>query len=292
MILTLLLLSALNIVQAADRHILYVPHSGGIADLAARVLAKVEGNTVVINYPATIGSRAVPLSFERKQPLFAGSSYMVLNDILYPDYDHFDIENNFESIILGSVPNVVTVHPSVPARNISEFTAWSKTTTDLKYGITTTATKVSAIEFLKLTGIGARDIPYKAGEQLLAGLLGNEIQLRVGSLTTVIGSIQAQRLKAIAITTQKRHPDFPDIPTVLEQTGTNLTAVLYYGINFPRGMPDSEIRYWKKIIDGLDKNSRYIQEISKLGADIHIIQGKKYHEWRRQQRKIHVEFSK
>ena len=94
----LLLLLLFTNTAFANKFIMYVPHSGGVADFAARVLANTEGNTLVINYPATIGSRAVPLAYERKQILFAGSSYMVLNDILYPDYKHFDIKNNFELV--------------------------------------------------------------------------------------------------------------------------------------------------------------------------------------------------
>jgi tripartite-type tricarboxylate transporter receptor subunit TctC len=282
----------LNVCYAKNNFIMYVPHSGGIADFAARALANIEGNTIVINYPATIGSRAVPLAYERKQLLFAGSSYMVLNDILYPDYNHFDIKNNFESVVLGKVPNVVVIHSSIPAKNIAEFVSYASTAKDLRYGITTAATNVSVIEFMKLTGIKARDIPYKSGDQLSVGLLSNEINFRVGGLTSVIGLLENNKIRAIGITTEKRHKDYPSIPTVREQTGQNLIALLYYGINFPKGMKSSDIKHWKKLIGTLNTNQKYIEETNKIGASIDIIQDSKYNEWYIQQRKMYVDFTK
>lgn len=288
----LLLLLLFTNTAFANKFIMYVPHSGGIADFAARVLANTEGNTLVINYPATVGSRAVPSAFERKQILFAGSSYMVLNDILYPEYIHFNIKDSFESIVLGKVPNVVVIHSSIPAKNIAEFVSYALTAKDLRYGITTAASNVSALEFMKLTGIKARGIPYKSGEQLSVGVFSNEIQFRVGNLTSVIGLLENNKIRAIGITTEKRYKDYPEIPTIREQTGQNLTALLYYGINFPKGMKSNDVKYWKKLINTLNTNQKYIEETKKIGAAVDIIQGTKYDEWYKQQRKLYVDFTK
>ena len=284
----LILVFYMNTALASDRHLMYVPHSGGIADFAARVLANVEGNTVVVNYPAIIGSRAVPLAYEKKQLLFSGSSYLVINQIVYPDYKHFDIASNFDTVILGKLPNVVSLNSSIDVKTISEFKRYKFN--DLRYGITTAASHVSALEFLNLTGISARSVPYKSGDQLNMGLLSNEIQLKVGNLSSMIGLMGTNKIRVIGITTEKRHKDYPDIPTIREQTGNNLISVLYYGVSFPHGMNPSSKKYWQKLIMNIHKNEKYIQETEKLGAQFELIADKNYKKWYKDQIELYRKY--
>ena len=122
------------------------------------------------------------------------------------------------------------------------------------------------------------------------GLLSNEIQLKVGNLSSMIGLMGTNKIRVIGITTEKRHKDYPDIPTIREQTGNNLISVLYYGVSFPHGMNPSSKKYWQKLIMNIHKNEKYIQETEKLGAQFELIADKNYKKWYKDQIELYRKY--
>jgi tripartite-type tricarboxylate transporter receptor subunit TctC len=168
----------------------------------------------------------------------------------------FDPIKDFAFItLIAEAPNLVVVHPSLPARSIKELIAVSKKNQgEINYGSSGTGTTVhlSAELFQYMTGVKWVHIPYKGGGPAVIELMAGQTQIYFGNLPTVIGYARAGRLRALAVTGAKRAVAVPDIPTVDESgvPGFNVTA--WYGVSAPARTP-------RPVIDRL--NAEFVRAI-------------------------------
>jgi tripartite-type tricarboxylate transporter receptor subunit TctC len=172
----------------------------------------------------------------------------------------YDPVKDFAPIsLIGITPYVVIVHPSLPVRNIKELIALAKSRPQqIEYGSGGVGTPGHlAGEMLNtMTGIKMLHIPYKAGNLALNDLLGGHVSLTFSTTITSTQFVQSGRLRGIAVTSQKRLPAFPDLPTVAESGVPGYEFSLWLGLSAPAGTPDAVIqRLYDAVVKSLQSDS-------------------------------------
>jgi tripartite-type tricarboxylate transporter receptor subunit TctC len=232
--------------------------AGGQTDIIARTMAQKLGEgfreTVVVdNRPGgggTIGAEiAVKANPDGYSMMMVSASYAA-NAALYKlPYDA--LSDVAPITLIGEIPNLVTVHPLGPARNIKELIAYAKTNPGkLNYGSGGTGSGVHlATElFNQMTGTTMTHIPYKGATGAVSDLLSGQIQVIFGGLPGMVPHVKANRLRGLAVTSAKRSGTVPDIPTVAE-TVPGYEAVSWAAILGPKGLPKSIVGRWNKELD-------------------------------------------
>jgi tripartite-type tricarboxylate transporter receptor subunit TctC len=142
--------------------------------------------------------------------------------------------------LVGSGPYLLSVHPSVPAKTVSEFIAWAKARPgQVTYASTGVGSPPHlAAELLRsMAGLDIVHVPYKGGGQVMPDFLSGRIPMFFGSVSTLIAHIRAGRLTAIAMTTPKRSPAMPEVPTFDESGLKGYDVTGWYGILAPGKTP-------------------------------------------------------
>jgi tripartite-type tricarboxylate transporter receptor subunit TctC len=228
------------------RFIVPYPPAGG-TDIVARVISEPLGSTlgqpIVIenhggaagNIGTDIAAKAVPDGYTI---LFTLSSHTI-NPKLYEKLP-FDVEKDFVPVSLAAlVPQILVAHLSVPANNVRELVALARSQPGkLNYASVGTGSPAHiAGELLKLkTGIDMVHVPYKGGGPAIADTLGGQVQLAFVSLPAALQYVRAGRLKALAVTSDKRSIAAPEIPTIVE-SGIDCVVNSWYGALAPARTP-------------------------------------------------------
>ncbi|HYF18020.1 MAG TPA: tripartite tricarboxylate transporter substrate binding protein [Ramlibacter sp.] len=141
--------------------------------------------------------------------------------------------------MLGGPPTALAVHPSVPASNLRELIAHLQREKDVSWGSSGQGTHAHLLGelFWRTAGIAHTHIPYKGGSPAIADLVGGQIPAAFTTFTSANAQIQAGRLKCLAITAESRLPDYPSLPTFAEQGYGRLTAMTWFSLSGPPGMP-------------------------------------------------------
>jgi len=138
--------------------------------------------------------------------------------------------------LVANGPYVMVVHPSVPAKTVGEFITWVKARPgQVNYASTGAGSPPHlAAELFKATaGLDMQHIPYKGGGAVLPDLLGGRVSLFFGSVSTLKPQVQAGRLRGIAVTTAKRSPAMPELPTFIESGVKGYEVTGWYGLLAP-----------------------------------------------------------
>ncbi|MGH8616947.1 MAG: Bug family tripartite tricarboxylate transporter substrate binding protein [Burkholderiales bacterium] len=154
----------------------------------------------------------------------------------------YDPIRDFDFIsMIGSTPNVLMTHPSQPFRNVGELVTFAKANPGkLSYGSSGVgASPHLSIELLgSMTGIKLVHVPYKGAALALSDAIGGQIPLSVGNLPGgPLQAIKAGRLKGVGVTSAKRSPRAPDVPTFAESGVPGYDVSSWYGICAPAGLP-------------------------------------------------------
>jgi tripartite-type tricarboxylate transporter receptor subunit TctC len=138
-------------------------------------------------------------------------------------------------------PQLLLVNSTVPANSVTEFIAYAKE----RPGELNFATVGSGglkflqmADFMKRTGIEMVEVPYQGGSAMLTALLGGEVQVMFGSVSSTSSHVESGKIKALAASTQERVPFVPELPTVAEAADLpGFDATIPYGILAPAGTP-------------------------------------------------------
>jgi len=156
----------------------------------------------------------------------------------------FDPVKDFTHIALfGGPPAVLGVHPSLPVKDLKGFIAFAKARPgQLSYGSPGNGTQghLVAEVFKQSTGINMIHVPYKGASIAVVDIVAGHIHAISTTLTTASAQIRAGRIRALAISSAKRLPDYPGVPTFSELGYRNLVATVWFSLSGPPGMP-SEI---------------------------------------------------
>jgi tripartite-type tricarboxylate transporter receptor subunit TctC len=142
--------------------------------------------------------------------------------------------------LVAGIPNVMVVHPTVPARTLREFVQLAKARPGkLNFGSGGAGTTNHlASELLKtLTKVDMVHVPYKGSNQAMLALLGGEVDMVVIAVSPALPQIEAGKVRALAVLNEKRVPTLPNVPTSREAGIDNFVVSVWYGILAPGGTP-------------------------------------------------------
>lgn len=216
-----------------------------IARLLAERFSRLWGQQVVVDNRAGAGG-TVGAAFAAKAPpdgytLFqCNIASSAIAESLYAKmpYDH---QRDFAAIsLIGKTPNVFVVHPSMPARTLKEFVAYAKANPGkLSYGTSAAGSSQQlTMELFKSTvKIDVVSVAYKGAPQALTDVIGGQIPVSVQTAPGVLSVIQSGRVRALAVTSLKRIPQLPAVPTINEAAVPGFEVNSWYGLCAPAGVP-------------------------------------------------------
>jgi tripartite-type tricarboxylate transporter receptor subunit TctC len=222
---------------------------GGSVDIVTRIVgAKWQeflGQPIIVENRAGAGGN-VGADFAAKAPgdgytLFScGIASHGVSPALYNKlpYDHI---RDFAPISLyGKTPNVLVVHPSVPARTLAEFVAYVKASPG-KYNYASPGYGTSpqmTMELFKLTtALDMVHVPYKGGAPALADVMAGQVIGMFGNLPEQLGAIKGGKTRALAVSTLQRNPQLPDVPTVAESGFPGFEVTVWYAVCAQSSVP-------------------------------------------------------
>ena len=223
--------------------------AGGSVDMVARAVGKrlsdALGQPVIVDNRAgasgNIGAEAAARAPADGYTFFVSSSgVLAANQFLYKRTG-FDTLKDFTPVAqLVIQPHVLLVHPSVPAKDLKELIALAKAqpgkVTIGNAGIGT-GQDIAARQFEATTGTKVLHVPYKGGAPALADLLGGQINAMFETSPTAVPVVRENKLRGIAITSAKRSPSLPNVPTVAEAGIPGFESVTWIGMVAPAGTP-------------------------------------------------------
>jgi tripartite-type tricarboxylate transporter receptor subunit TctC len=223
---------------------------GGTNDSLARLIAgKLEaklGQTFVVENKTGAASSIANAFVARSNPdgytlLVSSSGGLTTNPVLMKNLP-YDPAKDFEPIaMLATFPLIVTVPASLPVNNLADLVKFSKTSKDgrLDNGSPTTSFILVAETLSEASGMKFNHIPYRGSGPVVMALLGGEIQVGVLDSSAVMSNIKAGKLKPLAVTTGKRSPALPDVPTIAESGYAGYDIPLWTALMAPKGTPEA-----------------------------------------------------
>ena len=253
---------------------------GTTPDTVARVVApklqEALGQPVIVENRAGAGGN-VAVDAVAKSPadgytlVVSTNAALATNKVLYPDLP-YDPEKDLAAIsLLATAPQILVVHPNVPAGSFKEFLAYLKSNpARLSYGTTGSGSAAHlTMELLKADAkVFVVHIPYRGFPQAVTDMMGGNIQTMFAIAPGVLPHIKAGRMKGLAVTALKRSDQAPDIPSVAELGYPQLESLAWIGMLAPAKTP-------QEVIDRLSAETQKIlrdpdakRTLSNLGFDV------------------------
>jgi tripartite-type tricarboxylate transporter receptor subunit TctC len=252
--------------------------AGGTTDILARTVTqqlseKLKQPFVIDNKPGAggnLGTEWVVRSAPDGYTLIVNSvGPIAVNPTLYGKLPYNPLTDLVPMVQIADVPNVLVIHPSVPANTLEELIAYAKANPGkLNYGSTGigTSSHLSSFMLSKRVGFEAIHIPYK-GADALKDLLAGRIQFMFATIPSVMTHITAGKLKPMAVSSLKRSRSMPEVPTVVEKGFPQFEAGSWFGFFAPKGTPDSVIHMVNKAVNEILQVPAIEQQMIAQGAD-------------------------
>lgn len=253
-----------------------VPYApGGIGDTVARIIQpllqeSLKTNVVVVNKTGAAGSlgteyvaRAAPDGYTLLLGLAAPQT---LNHHIYKT--RYDGVNDFAHITLvNSNPMVLLANPSLPANNVKELIALAKAQPGkLNFSGAGGLTSYSGEIFKQMAGVDMMHVQYKGGAPAVTAVVAGEVQLTFANYSDALQWISTGRVKAFGLTSAKRYPQTPDIPTIAEAGVPGYEVEGWSGLHAPAGTPPEVVnRIQRALRDGL-KRPDIVKKFENIGA--------------------------
>ena len=228
---------------------LVVPFSpGGAADVPGRFLtqklSEALGQQVVVdNRPgagSTIGADQVAKAPADGYTLLMISNTHFVSAALYKKLPYDSLNDYAPVTQVTSAPNVIVVHPSLPAKTVKELIALAKAKPgkiDYASSGNGSTQHLTGALFTKMAGIEMTHIPYRGSGPATADLLSGQVTVGFPGIAGMLPQIKAGKLRALAVTSAKRSPELPDVPTVAEAGIKGYDVTAWFGITGPKGIP-------------------------------------------------------
>jgi tripartite-type tricarboxylate transporter receptor subunit TctC len=243
-----------------------------LARLVGNALSERLGQTFVIeNRPGggnNIGTEYVARSAPDGYTLLLVNPANGINQTLYKNLK-FDILKDFAPVAgITRVPNVMEVTAGFPAKTIPEFIAYAKAhpgKVNMASSGTGTSVHMSGELFMSMTGIKMAHVPYRGAGPALTDLMAGTTDVMFDNLPSSIGYIQAGKLRALGVTTDKRSAALPDVPAIAEIV-PGYEASAWFGIAVPKGTPQDVIDKLNKAVNEVLKDPKMIERLAQLGG--------------------------
>jgi len=263
---------------------LIVPYpAGGPTDVVARILAnglsaKLHASVVVENRPGgaagTVGGRVVVSAEPDGYTLLLSQigSLTIAPSLYKLDYDPL---RDLTPVAIAAVsPEILTVNPAVPADSLAEFLTYAKVNPGkLNFGSPGTGTLPHIIgEQLQLaTGIKITHVPYRGAAPAVTDLLAGRVQLMIDSTSVLLSHIVSGKLRGLAITSEHRLAEMPNVPTFAEAGYPQLTESLWTGLMAPAGTPAPIVATLNAAVNDVLKAPEVQQAYKRLEVDAKIV---------------------
>jgi tripartite-type tricarboxylate transporter receptor subunit TctC len=251
--------------------------AGGTSDIIARLIAKkladVWKQPVIVENKAGanggIGVMAVVKAPADGYTLLAvASSALTINPLTYPNIA-YNVARDLAPITrTGFVPNVLVVHPSLPAKSVAELIALAKAKPgNLNYASQGNGSNghLTGEMFRQQSGIDIQHIPYKGSAPAVTDLVGGQVQLMFDNLPSVLEQIRGGQLRALAVTTAARAATLPDVPT-LDQSGLpGFDSSAWFAILVAGNTPEPVRVEIERAVVGIMKDDEITRKLAELG---------------------------
>ena len=251
--------------------------AGGTTDVVARIMARELsaelGQSFVVDNKPGAGSNIATELVARAEPdgytlLFVAVT-SAINQTLYPNVK-FDLVKDFAPVALGAkVPNVLVVNANVPVKNVQELIAYAKANENkVSYASSGSGTSIHmAGELFKLrTGLKTQHVPYKGSAPALTDLMGGQVQFMFDNMPSAWPHVMSGKLKALAVTTAKRSPTAPDLPTMEESGVKPFDVSSWFGLIAPAGTPPEVVQKLNAAMNKAFDKPQVKESYAKLGA--------------------------
>jgi tripartite-type tricarboxylate transporter receptor subunit TctC len=251
--------------------------AGGGIDIMARLLApkmvEALGQPVIIDSRPGAGTN-IAMEYVVKSPpdgytLLINSPPVAINMSLYKNLP-FDTLRDFATFsVFSATPNVLVVHPSVPARSIKELIALARAkpgALNFSSGSNGTTQHLSGELFKLLTKTHMVHVPYRGASPSVTALVGGEVELTIANIPSVLEFVKAGRLRPLASTTAVRTALMPQVPTMRE-SGVDMIVTVTYSLHAPAATPRDIVN---KLADAVIRAARSPdtrQRLLDLGAE-------------------------
>ena len=239
-----------------------------LARAAAQKLTEALGQAVVVdNRPGAagnIGSDLVAKSAPDGYTLLMGTvGTHAINPSLYSKMPYDHVKDFVPVVLVAGVPNVLVVNPALPVNSVADLIKLAKDKPgQINFASSGSGTSIhlSGELFKTMAGVDMTHVPYKGSSPALTDLIGGQVQIMFDNLPSALPQIKAGKLRAIAVTSLKRAPVLPDIPTISESGLPGFEASSWFGVLAPAGTPaaivariNAEVNKWLQSADAREK---------------------------------------
>jgi len=201
--------------------------------------------------------------------LFGTSGPLAINVSLYNKVSYDPIKS-FEPVIrIGHLPNVLVVHPNVPAQNVRELIAYAKTN-KLTYASSGNgaSSHLAGVLFNLVSGTDIQHIPYKGTGPALNDLLGGQVTMSFTDVLTALPHIKAGKLRVLGVTSATRSRSLPDVATLAEQGLKDFDVSVFFGIVAPAGTSKDNVQKLNAAFVNVLKQADVRQRLQEQGLEI------------------------
>ncbi len=257
-------------------HIIVGYPPGGSTDILARLFGnwlseRLKQTFIVENRPGAgnnIATEAVVKAAPDGYTILLINPANAVNATLYKKLN-FNVLRDIDPVAgFIRVPNVMEVHPSVPAKTVAEFIAYAKENPD-KINVASsghgTSIHLTGELFKMMTGVKMTHVTYKGSAPMITDLIGGQVQVTFDNLPSSIQHIKAGKLRALAVSTAQRSGELPDVPTIAE-TIPGFEASAFFGFGVPKGTPKQVVELLNKEINLALKDPGIQAKLKDLGG--------------------------
>ncbi|HWI35494.1 MAG TPA: tripartite tricarboxylate transporter substrate binding protein [Burkholderiales bacterium] len=253
--------------------------AGGISDVLGRAVAitlsKQLGQQVIVENKPGAGTTIAGDFIVRSAPdgyniWLQDITTHAINTALYAKLPYDSVKDFTYVAMIASTPLMLVVHPSTNAHNVRELIALLKANPGkLSYGSSGNGTIVHlASEMLKTAaGVDVVHVPYKGSNPATQAILGGEVTFVFSTMPPAISNAKAGKLRALAVTTPKRVPAAPDVPTMVEAGLRDFEVVLYSGVLGPKGMDPAVVKKLNAAFAATVRAPEIQKVYEQIGAD-------------------------
>ncbi len=252
--------------------------AGGGSDIMGRLIAQqmseALGQQVVVeNRPGA--AQNVAAEFVAKAPpdgytLFLSSAALGINVSLYPKLNYDPVKDFIPVAVFATSPNLLMVHPSFPAKNALEFIAVAKKNPG-KLNFSSSGSGSSqhlSGEMLKIEiGVDMTHIPYKGSAPSMTALASGEVDFSFNNIPSAQPLMTPGRVRALAITSEKRSALLPELPTMIEGGLKGFVTQTWYGVLVPAGTPADVVATLNSVIVKAVQKEDFRARLAQTGAD-------------------------
>ena len=250
--------------------------AGGTTDILARLIGQwlsehLGAQVIIENRPGAgnnIGTEAVINAPPDGYTVLLVNPANGINASLYRKLN-FDFIRDIAPVAgLTRVPNVMEVNPAVPAKTVQEFIDYAKANPGkINWASSGNGTSVhlSGEMFKMMTGVDLLHVPYRGAAPALTDLISGQVQVMFDNMPSSIEHIRAGKLRALGVTTAKRSPALPDVPTVAD-TVPGYEASAWFGMGAPKGTPPEVVNKLNKAINAALADPNIQARLADLGG--------------------------